>query len=164
MVVPQSGFQRHLLDFIEFKLDAGCSCFETRLLSAERFDVWYCVYSCWKGLQWRVYLLVCQKKYFWFHVCNQIWATGLRACVPKGIFCNIPSSPISSNNMFSKIDPQRKKIATILVLALSIGYVVARGHHLHVQLCCQNCKFSAPSREILLPSMQQSTMTMKNFC
>jgi hypothetical protein len=65
--------------------------------------------------------------------------------------------------MFIKINPQRKEFTTILVLALGVGNVVAWGHHLHVQLRHQNCKFAVPVEKNLLPGTQKLTMMMKNL-
>jgi hypothetical protein len=61
-----------------------------------------------------------------------------------GVFSQLPLLPIlsiSSNAIFSlKLTPHGKEFAIIIPQAHSFGNTVARGHHLCVPLCCQNCK------------------------
>jgi hypothetical protein len=77
---------------------------------------------------------------------------GFQQCRPRRmwLFSNsLPClfHPISSNAIFINIDPRGKEFAMNIPQALCIGNAVARGHHLRVPLCCQNCKLSTPSGE-----------------
>jgi hypothetical protein len=76
--------------------------------------------------------------------------------MPKEIFCNTPPSLILSNTVLIKIDPRRKEFTTILVLALSVGNVVAQGITCACNYVAKNCKFAAPSEE--KPPSQHTTI------
>ena len=86
-----------------------------------------------------------------------------RARAPKEMFCNTPPSPILTNTMFIKIHTQRKEFSMILVLALGVGKVVARGITCTCDYVAKIASLQLSVEKNLLTSTQQSTMTMTNI-